>query len=73
MKNIAFTALTPSTVSWKLGQPKHNRTEARRASLNKGKEMVLLTDGRQLVLHLQDDTLTNILQQADDLVMSELG
>lgn len=32
----------------------------------------VLTHGRQLVLHLQDDSLANVLQQADDLVVSEL-
>lgn len=35
--------------------------------------MLLLTDGRQLVLHLQDDALAHILQQADDLVVSQSG
>ena len=33
----------------------------------------VLTDRRQLVLDLQHDTLTDVLQQTDDLIVSELG
>lgn len=32
-----------------------------------------LTDRRQLVLDLQDDPFTHVLQQTDDLIVSELG
>lgn len=32
-----------------------------------------LTDRRQLVLHLQDHPLPHILQQTNDLIVTELG
>ncbi len=32
-----------------------------------------LTDRRQLELHLQDDSLADVLQQTDDLIVPELG
>lgn len=35
--------------------------------------LAVLTDGRQLVLDLQDDSLPDVLQQTDDLIVSELG
>lgn len=35
--------------------------------------MLLLTDRRQFVLDLQDDSLPHVLQQTDDFIMSELG
>jgi len=35
--------------------------------------LAALTDGRQLELHLQHDPLPDVLQQADDLIVPELG
>lgn len=34
---------------------------------------MLLTDWRQLILYFQNHALANVLQEADNLIMTELG